>query len=250
MWGMWKIIKWLLILVLIFLVMIVTAYLLTSEPKVFIVKNPEKTAFMTMRIDAAKAKGKTLIISHRYVKYSKISQDLKDAVRISEDGAFFLHDGFDFDEIKKSIETNIQKRRFKRGGSTITQQLAKNLYLSSKKSIVRKLEEALLTCKLEKQLSKKRIFDLYLNYIEFGNGVFGVEAACKKYFNKSASKVTTFEAARLASIIPSPRRWSPNNPTKRLKNITKILLTRMYKFKKISNKEYNKALGDFERFFN
>lgn len=246
---MWKIINWLFILIFIPLIIIVTAYVLTPEPQDLITKNPEKSAFMTMRIDAAKAKGETLIISHRYIKYSKISQDLKDAVRISEDGAFFLHNGFDFDEIKKSIETNIQNRRFKRGGSTITQQLAKNLYLSSKKSIVRKLEEALLTYKLEKQLSKKRIFDLYLNYIEFGNGIFGVEAACKKYFNKSAIELTTFEAARLASIIPSPRNWSPNSPTNRLKKRTKILLRRMYKYKKLSILEYNEAFKEFEIFF-
>ena len=229
--------------------MIAAVYLFTPEPNVLITKNPGITAFMIMRIDAAKAKGKKLIISHRYVKYSKISQDLKDAVRISEDGAFFFHNGFDFGEIKESIKINIKKRSFKRGGSTISQQLAKNLYLSSKKSIVRKLEEAVLTLKLEKQLSKKRIFALYLNYIEFGNGIFGVEAACRKYFNKSANALTIFEAARLASIIPNPRKFSPNNPTKRLKYRTEILLTRMYKFKKISKKEYDKALREFTIFF-
>ncbi|MCK5100600.1 MAG: monofunctional biosynthetic peptidoglycan transglycosylase [Desulfobacteraceae bacterium] len=231
------------------MVVISAGYLLTPEPQEFKIKNPAITAFMTMRIDAAKAKGQTLFISHRYVRYSKISQDLKDAVRISEDGGFFYHNGFDWGEIKESIKTNIKKRSFKRGGSTITQQLAKNLYLSSKKSIVRKLEEAFLTFKLEQQLSKKRIFDLYLNYIEFGNGVFGVKAACKKYFNKSADKVSIFEAARLASIIPNPRKFSPNNPTKRIKYRTKILLDRMYKFKKISKEEYDKALREFAIFF-
>ena len=161
MWSMWKIIKTLLVLILIFLIMAGAAYLLTPEPNVLITKNPGITAFMRMRIEAEKAKGKKLIISHRYVNYFQISQDLKDAVRISEDGGFFYHKGFDFGEIKESIKTNIKKRSFKRGGSTITQQLAKNLYLSSKKSIVRKLEEAVLTIKLEKQLSKKRIFNLY-----------------------------------------------------------------------------------------
>ncbi|MCK5312352.1 MAG: monofunctional biosynthetic peptidoglycan transglycosylase [Desulfobacteraceae bacterium] len=247
---MWKIIKYLLIAILISLALVAAGYLLTPEPQDFKIKNPARTAFMEMRIDAAKAKGQTLFISHRYVKYSRISQDLKDAVRISEDGGFFYHNGFDFGEIKESIKTNIKNRRFKRGGSTITQQLAKNLYLSSKKSVVRKVEEAFLTLKLEKQLSKKRIFNLYLNYIEFGDGVFGVEAACKKYFNKSANKVTIFEAARLASIIPNPRKWSPNNPTKRLRYRTKILLDRMYKFKKISKKEYDKSLRAFGKFFN
>lgn len=230
--------------------MIIAVYVTTPEPRDYKIKNPKKTAFMEMRINTAKEKEKTLFISHRYIKYSRISQDLKDAVRISEDGGFFWHNGFDFAEIKESIETNIRSRKFKRGASTITQQLAKNLYLSSRKSLVRKFKEAILTFKLEQQLSKTRIFDLYLNYIEFGNGVFGVEAACKKYFKKSAGRLTIFESARLASIIPNPRKWSPNKPTKRLKYRTKILLARMYKFKKISKKEYQKASRDFNLFFN
>jgi len=234
-------------LILIFLVIIIAAYVLAPQPKDYIKQNPEKSAFMKMRID--EANGKSLKIFHRYIQYSKISDDLKDAVRISEDGGFFWHNGFDFAEIKDSIKTNFKKGRFKRGGSTITQQLAKNLYLSSKKSIVRKLQEALFTIKIEQQLSKARIFDLYLNYIELGHGVFGVEAACNKYFNKSAAELTIFEAARLASIIPNPRKWSPNKPTKWLEYRTKILLTRLYKFNKISEEEYQKALNDFHRFF-
>jgi monofunctional biosynthetic peptidoglycan transglycosylase len=246
---MWKTMKWMFFLIIIFLVTIITVYVLTPEPKEYIRQNPKKSAFMKMRINEAKAKGKSLKIFHRYMQYSKISEDLKDAVRISEDGGFFWHKGFDFAEIKESIITNWKRKKFKRGGSTITQQLAKNLYLSSEKSLVRKFQEAILTIKLEHQLPKKRIFDLYLNYIEFGHGVFGVEAASKKYFRKSASELTVFEAARLASIIPNPRKRSPNRPTKWLKYRTKILLTRLYKFKKISKNEYQKALSDFDRFF-
>jgi monofunctional glycosyltransferase len=246
---MLKILKWLLLIFIILVLMLAGAYFFTPEPKIFKSNNPKKTAFMQMRINQAKARGRSLRISQRYVNYSKISKHLKNAVRISEDGGFFFHNGFDLGEIKESIKTNIKKREFKRGGSTITQQLAKNLYLSSKKSIVRKLEEAFLTLKIEQQLSKIRIFDLYLNYIEFGNGIFGVDVACRKYFKKSSGKVTVFEAVRLASIIPSPRKWSPNNPTKRLKYRTKILLNRMYKFKKISKEEYEEAKRDFEIFF-
>jgi len=241
--------KCVLFLFFVIFIMIIAFYLHMPDPKDFKGKNPEKTAFMQIRMNEARVKGKKMFISHKYVPYSKINQDLKDAVRISEDGGFFFHNGFDFGEIKESIITNIKKRKFKRGGSTITQQLAKNFYLSSEKSILRKIEEAFLTCKIEKQLSKQRIFDLYLNYIEFGDGVFGVQSACLKYFKKSASKISIFESARLASIIPNPRKWNPNHPTKRLKNRTKILLTRMYKFKKISKKEYDKALKEFERFF-
>jgi monofunctional biosynthetic peptidoglycan transglycosylase len=250
MYGMYKLLRWLLFLFFLFFLSVAAAYVFTPDPEEFLIKNPARTAFMEMRTNAAKKKGKMLFIAHRYIKYSRISQDLKDAVRISEDGGFFLHNGFDFGEIKESIKLNIKNKKLKRGASTITQQLAKNLYLSSKKTIVRKLEEAFLTIKLEKQLSKKRIFELYLNYIEFGNGVFGVEAACRKYFKKPASKLTVFESARLASIIPNPRKWSPNKPTKRLKNRTKILLARMYKFKKISENEYQRSLKDFSIFFN
>ncbi|MCK5076165.1 MAG: monofunctional biosynthetic peptidoglycan transglycosylase, partial [Calditrichia bacterium] len=186
---------------------------------------------------------------HEFVNYTKISKVLKDAVRISEDGAFFQHHGFDFHEIKESMKTNIENGGFKRGGSTISQQLVKNLYLSSKKSLIRKSEEALLTQKLEKQLKKQRIFELYLNYIEFGKGLFGVEAACQKYFEKSANEITTFEAARLASIIPAPLKWHPNVPTNNLKRRTDTLLRRMYKYNKLTNIEYNNALKEFNKFF-
>ena len=204
---------------------------------------------MKKRIDDAKSKGENLHIYHQYIKYSDINKHLKAAVRISEDGGFFFHNGFDFGEIKESIKTNFKEKRFKRGGSTISQQLVKNLYLSSNKSLLRKVKEAVLTCKLENQLSKIRIFSLYLNYIELGNGIFGVEAACRKYFRKSAGNITIFEAARLASIIPNPRKRNPNNPSKTLRYKTKILLTRLYKFKKISKQDYNTAMGEFKLFF-
>ena len=123
------------------------------------------------------------------------------------------------------------------------------MYLSSKKSIIRKVEEAFLTFKLERQLSKQRIFDLYLNYIEFDNGVFGVEAACHKYFGKSANEISVFEAVRLASIIPNPRNWNPNQPTNNLKIRSEVLLRRLYLYKKLGLTEYNDALKEFLMFF-
>ncbi len=245
-----KIFKLTLIISVILLLAAGALYLLLPDPREFLTKNPGKTSFMKMRIRAAKAEGKHLRISHRYISYSEISQDLKDAVRISEDGAFFLHNGFDFAEIKLSIKANLKKGGFKRGGSTITQQLAKNLYLSSDKTIRRKLKEAVLTYKLEQQLPKRRIFELYLNYIELGKGVFGVETASRIYFHKSAARLTTFESVRLACIIPNPRRFSPNRPTRRLKHKSFVLLKRMYKFRKLTRREYGKALAEFRRFFN
>ncbi len=244
-----KIFKYLLIIVLLCVTGLLGVYFFTPEPKTFLNQNPRITSFMQMRIDAAKAEGINLKIFHQYLNYSNIDQDLKDAVRISEDGGFFAHNGFDFAEIKESIKKNIKKRKFARGGSTISQQLVKNLFLSSDKSIVRKIKEAVLTFKLENQLSKFRIFSLYMNYIEFGDGVFGVQAACWTYFGKSARDVTVFEAARLASIIPNPRKYNPNKPTRRLRYRTKLLLTRLFKYKKITRAEYSDALREFEMFF-
>jgi len=166
--------------------------------------NPHTTSLIEQRRWEAKEKGLKFSIKQKWVAYSSIPDMLKKIVRISEDASFYDHEGIDFEELKESLKRNLEEGKFARGGSTITQQLAKNLYLSTHKSIFRKIKEYLIARRLEKSLSKDRIFYLYLNVIEFGNGIFGVEAAAQNYFGKSVSDLNLEEMIRLTAIIPRP----------------------------------------------
>jgi monofunctional biosynthetic peptidoglycan transglycosylase len=172
-------------------------------------ESPKKTAFMECRVKASKEKGKPYKIYQSWVPFSKISPYLVKAVLIAEDDKFWNHEGFDYEAIQKAIEKDLKAGKFKAGGSTITQQLARNLYLSPEKSVIRKISEALITWRMEKVLSKKRILELYLNLAEWGDGIFGVEVASRHYFGKSSSELTPEEAARLASVLPNPRKYNP-----------------------------------------
>ena len=154
--------------------------------------------------------GKKYRIQQKWVPLSRISPYLIKAVLIAEDDKFWRHEGFDYDAIQKAIEKDIKEKKFKLGGSTISQQLAKNLYLSPEKNPIRKLREAIITWRMEKALTKKRILELYLNIAEWGDaGIFGIEAASKHYYGKPASALGPEEAARLASILPNPRKFNP-----------------------------------------
>src|SRR4030066_1451841 len=172
-------------------------------------ENPKKTALIEYREKASKEKGKPYKIFQRWVPFSKISSYLVKAVLIAEDDKFWRHEGFDYEAIQKAIEKDLKARKFKAGGSTITQQLARNLYLSPEKSLARKISEAIITWRMEKVLSKKRILELYLNVAEWGEGIFGVEAASRHYFGKSSSELPLPERARLASVLPNPRKYNP-----------------------------------------
>jgi len=171
--------------------------------------NPKKTAFMEYREKEAREKGKKYRAHQIWVPFSKISPYLVKAVLIAEDDKFWKHEGFDFEAIQKAIEKDIQAKKFKFGGSTVTQQLVKNLYFSPEKSFLRKIGEALITWRMEKVLSKRRILELYLNVVEWGDGIFGVEAASRHYFGKPSSELTPGEAARLASVLPNPKKYNP-----------------------------------------
>jgi len=144
-----------------------------------------------------------------WVPLSRISPYLIKAVLIAEDDKFWRHEGFDYEAIQRAIEKDLKAKKFKSGGSTITQQLARNLFLSPEKSLIRKISEAVITWRMEKVLSKRRILELYLNVAEWGEGIFGVDAASRHYYGKSSSELTPEEAARLAAILPNPRRYSP-----------------------------------------
>ncbi len=170
---------------------------------------PGVTGVMRQREAEARKAGRRFRVHQTFVPLSGISRHLINAVVVAEDPKFFGHEGIDWEAIRESVEIDVKKRRFFRGGSTITQQLAKNLFFTTRKSITRKLREAVVTRWLEDDLSKRRILELYLNVIEWGDGTFGCEAAAERYFGKSVAEVGPEEAAGLAAMIPSPRRINP-----------------------------------------
>lgn len=175
---------------------------------------PKKTAFMEYREKEWQNQGKKKRIVQQWVSLSQIPPYVIKAVIIAEDDKFWTHEGFDYEAMQKAIEKDIKKRKFALGGSTISQQLAKNLYLTPSKNPVRKIKEAILTWRLERNLSKKRIIELYLNCVEWGDGLFGIGAASRQYFGKTVSELTAQEAARLAAALPNPIRYNPTGQSK------------------------------------
>jgi monofunctional glycosyltransferase len=189
--------------------------------------NPETTAFMELRAREARGRGETPRREQRWVELRRISPNLRRAVVESEDGAFWQHDGTDLRQIRESFHINMERGEFARGGSTITQQLAKNLYLSPDKTLVRKARELMIARRLEAELSKARILEIYLNVIEWGDGVYGAEAAARRYFGKPAAQLGVAEAALLAGAIINPRVLNPARPTRRLVQRQQIVMRLM-----------------------
>jgi monofunctional glycosyltransferase len=188
---------------------------------------PRETAFMADRMDAARAKNPRAALRYQFVPYERIATPLKRAMIAAEDAKFVEHEGFDWDGIALAIEKNEKRGRIVAGGSTITQQLAKNLFLSGSRSWLRKGEEAVITLMLEAILDKRRIFELYLNVIEWGNGVFGAEAAAQRYFGVPAARLSAEQAARLAAMAPNPRFYEHNQGAPGLNRKIRIILARM-----------------------
>jgi len=203
------------------------AYLTLPDVRPLKTSNPTTTAFMELRDAEARAKGKAPRRVQRWAAYSRISPDLKRAVLVAEDDAFWQHEGVDFEQLQESLETDWARGRLSRGGSTITQQLAKNLYLSPSKNPLRKLRELVIARRLEAELKKARIFELYLNVIEWGDGVYGIESAAQTYFQKPAGKLGPAESALLAAAIVNPRVLNPARPTARLVRRQQLILRRM-----------------------
>ncbi len=189
--------------------------------------NPTVTALMEARQTQAEAQGRTIRRHWTWVPLSRISPYLRQAVVAAEDASFFTHEGFDWEGIKDAALYNLEAGELKRGGSTITQQLAKNLYLSSERSLLRKAREMLITRSLEQHLTKERILELYLNVAEWGQGVYGAGAAARHHFKKSARDLTSDEAAWLAAILPSPRRYDPLKKTTALTRRHNRILSRI-----------------------
>ena len=176
--------------------------------------NPSTTSFMSLRLDELREKDPRAELNKEWVPYERISSHLKRAVVAAEDAKFSEHEGFDWEGIQKALEKNQKKGRIVAGGSTISQQLAKNLFLSASKTPWRKAQEAVITLMLEAVMDKRRILEIYLNVVEWGNGVFGTEAAARQYYGVSAARLSAKQAARLAVLLPNPRRFGrlPDSP--------------------------------------
>ena len=190
-------------------------------------ERPKTTAFMEQRKERLRAEGKSDALQWTWVPYGRISPALRRGVLVAEDNSFYDHEGVDVKGMREALERDWKRRRITHGGSTITQQLAKNLYLSPSRNPVRKIREYFIARSLEKHLTKKRILEIYLNVVEMGERVYGAEAAARHYFRKPASALTTREAALLAGCLPNPRVMNPGNPNKRLRARQRMILSRL-----------------------
>ena len=189
--------------------------------------NPSTSAFMDTRLAVLQEKNPEAELRHKWVPYERISIHLKRALIAAEDARFLDHDGFDWEAIQKAYEKNVRRGKVVAGGSTISQQLAKNLFLSGRRTPWRKGQEALITIMIETVMSKRRIFEIYLNIIEWGDGVFGAEAAARHYFRTSATYLDAEQAARLAAMVPKPRYYDRVRYTPMLERRTSIILEHM-----------------------
>jgi monofunctional biosynthetic peptidoglycan transglycosylase len=193
------------------------------------VYEPGPTQFMKIRLAELQKKNPNAKLKQTWVSYGFISPNLKRALIAAEDSKFMQHQGFDFDGIQKAFEKNEKRGRIAAGGSTITQQLAKNLFLWPEKSFIRKGQEALITLMIESTWSKRRILEVYMNEIEWGTGIFGAEAAARHYFGISANELSEYQAAMLASMVPSPQYYDRKGETEGLARQTEVILERMNK---------------------
>jgi monofunctional glycosyltransferase len=222
-------------------------YATLPDPRGLIDRNPETTALIRMRDAAAQSQGKKPRHRQYWVSLGSIAPRAVDAVIASEDASFFIHHGVDIDELKKALDQAWEKGSLGRGASTITQQLAKNLWLSGDRSLLRKVKELVLARHLENALPKKRILELYLNVVEWGNGVYGIEAGSREHFGISASQLSVGQGAVLAAMLPSPRRWTPERHSGALRKRALWIVDRLEMAKRISADEADVARSDVER---
>ncbi len=190
--------------------------------------NPSSTAFMAAGMARMQEKNPDAELRYRWVDYNRVSLNLKRAVIAAEDSRFLAHEGFDWEGMELALEKNLKKGRIVAGGSTISQQLAKNLFLSASRNPLRKVQEAVITVMIETLWSKRRILEVYLNVIEWGNGIYGAEAASRRYFKTSAAGIGADQAALLAAMIPNPRYYETRRSARGLLKRKAIIAARMY----------------------
>ena len=220
-------------------------YLSLPDVADLLTQNPRTSALMVQRFREAKNSQTNLVIRQQWVSFDEIPKLLKHTIRVTEDAAFYQHRGVDLAELKAAIKKNWQKGKYVRGASTITQQLAKNLYLSTDKSVVRKIKEYLIARRLENRLGKKRIFELYLNLIECGPGIFGVQAAAQNFFNKDVSRIDLEEMVRLTAVIPKPLKETPTGNSSWINWKAGWILDTLRRYKHIDQVEYQVVKAKF-----
>ncbi len=189
--------------------------------------DPEETSFMRQQLSVLREKNPNAVLQHKWVPYRRISTNLKRAIIASEDANFSGHVGVDWDALQKAYEKNADRRKVVAGGSTITQQLAKNLFLSGSRSYVRKAQELVITYMLEYLMDKERILEIYLNVVEFGRGIFGAEAAARHYYGVTAASLGASQAAKLAVMLPNPRFFDRHQASAYLARRSGVILRRM-----------------------
>lgn len=219
--NFWRVLKWLVIIVVVYQLWIFLHICW------WVNHNPATSAFMEDRLEVLQEDNPDAVLKHRWVDYKKISPNLKRALIAAEDAKFVDHEGFDWEGIQKAYQKNLKEGKVVAGGSTISQQLAKNLFLSTKRTPWRKAEEVMITFMLEATMSKRRIFEIYLNVIEWGNGIFGAEAAAKYYYHTSAKNLSADQAAKLAAMVPNPSYYDKHRQAKGLIRKTGIIEARM-----------------------
>ncbi|MRX11370.1 monofunctional biosynthetic peptidoglycan transglycosylase [Pseudoduganella sp. FT25W] len=223
--GKWRWVKWVFIVPILLFLAVQLYFLL--QIWWWVDHNPGMTSFMREQQSALREKNPNANITQLWVPYNRISNNLKRAIIASEDANFSDHDGVDWDALQKAYEKNNKKHKVVSGGSTITQQLAKNLFLSGSRSYVRKGQELIITFMLETLMDKERIFEIYLNVVEFGNGTFGAEAAARHYYGVSAANLSAPQAAKLAVLLPNPRYFDKHRDSNYLARRTGVILRRM-----------------------
>jgi monofunctional biosynthetic peptidoglycan transglycosylase len=223
--GKWRWVKWIFIVPILLFVAVQLYFFL--QIWWWVDHNPGMTSFMREQQSALREKNPNANITQQWVPYNRISNNLKRAIIASEDANFSDHDGVDWDALQKAYEKNNKKHKVVSGGSTITQQLAKNLFLSGSRSYVRKGQELIITFMLETLMDKERIFEIYLNVVEFGSGTFGAEAAARHYYGVSAANLSAPQAAKLAVLLPNPRYFDKHRDSNYLARRTGVILRRM-----------------------
>jgi monofunctional biosynthetic peptidoglycan transglycosylase len=233
--------RWLAVLLLVGVAWLGISYAMLPDVSGLAKENPESTAMMRARAQEAEQEGKKVRFRQHWVGLNRIPSHVVDAVLVSEDASFYQHEGVDWFEVKASVKDAVEKQRAPRGASTLTQQLAKNLYLSEDRSLLRKAKELVIAKRLEESLEKRRILELYLNIAEWGDGVWGIEAAARTHFGRSASKLTVAQGAMLAAMLPAPRQWTPRKQPALLRRRAARLVGRLERSGRITAAQAQQA---------
>jgi monofunctional glycosyltransferase len=243
-WGRWAFVVW-----WVLALWLSVEYVRLPKVGTLRTRNPSTTALISQRAEEAREAGRKPRVRQAWVSLSAVPAHVTDAVLTSEDARFYRHEGVDWTEVENALEQSVREARLGRGASTLTQQLAKNLYLSTDRSLLRKGKELLLARQLEADLSKQRILALYMNVVEWGEGVYGIEAAAREHFGVPARSLSVAQGAMLAGMLPAPRRWQPAQRPEALRNRAGIIIKRLEREGHINGAQAREAQAELTRFF-